>query len=47
MRTVRLPGGDEVVALGQGTWRMGERRKAFKDEHVAEKDIRKGYGSLS
>ena len=35
MRTVRLPGGDEVVALGQGTWRMGERRKAFKDEVAA------------
>ena len=24
MRTVRLPDGTEVVALGQGTWRMGE-----------------------
>ena len=35
MRTVRLPGGDEVVALGQGTWRMGERRKALKDEVAA------------
>jgi diketogulonate reductase-like aldo/keto reductase len=23
---VRLPGGEEVVALGQGTWRMGEDR---------------------
>ena len=32
MRTLRLPGGDEVVALGQGTWRMGERRAARKDE---------------
>lgn len=31
MRTLRLPGGDEVVRLGQGTWRMGERRKAFED----------------
>ena len=35
MRTLILPGGDEVVALGQGTWRMGERRKAFKDEVAA------------
>lgn len=25
MRTVMLPGGDRVPALGQGTWRMGER----------------------
>ena len=32
---VRLPGGDEVVQLGQGTWRMGERRAAFKDEVAA------------
>ncbi len=23
---VRIPGGEEVVALGQGTWRMGETR---------------------
>ena len=35
IRTVRLPGGDEVVALGQGTWRMGERRGARKDEVAA------------
>ena len=35
MRTVRLPAGDEVVALGQGTWRMGERRAARKDEVAA------------
>jgi diketogulonate reductase-like aldo/keto reductase len=26
MRTVRLPDGTDVVALGQGTWRMGEGR---------------------
>ena len=25
MRTVRLPDGTEVPALGQGTWHMGER----------------------
>ena len=42
MRTVRLPGGDEVAALGQGTWRMGERRKAFKDEVAA---LRHGIAS--
>ena len=35
MRTVGLPGGDEVVALGQGTWRMGERRAARKNEVAA------------
>ena len=35
MRTVRLPGGDEVVALGQGTWRMGESRAARKGEVAA------------
>src|SRR5450432_1217709 len=26
MRTVALPGGETVPALGQGTWYMGERR---------------------
>ena len=35
MRTVRLPGGDKVVALGQGTWRMGECRAARKGEVAA------------
>ena len=35
MRTLRLPGGDEVAALGQGTWRMGERRAAFAGEAAA------------
>ena len=42
MRTVGLPGGDEVVALGQGTWRMGERRAARKDEVAA---LRHGIAS--
>ena len=27
MRTIKLPDGTEVVALGQGTWRMGEGRQ--------------------
>ena len=27
MRTVTLPDGTEVPALGQGTWHMGERRQ--------------------
>lgn len=27
MKTVRLPDGEAVPALGQGTWRMGERRR--------------------
>ena len=26
MRTVALPGGEPVPALGQGTWYMGDRR---------------------
>ena len=28
MMTVTLPGGEAVLALGQGTWMMGERRDA-------------------
>ena len=32
MRTVTLPGGETVPALGQGTWYMGERRGAMKAE---------------
>ncbi len=28
MRAVRLPDGTEVVAIGQGTWRMGEGHRA-------------------
>jgi diketogulonate reductase-like aldo/keto reductase len=32
---VRLPGGEEVVALGQGTWRMGEDRGRRADEIAA------------
>ncbi|MFL5281261.1 MAG: aldo/keto reductase [Rhodopila sp.] len=32
MRTVTLPGGETVPALGQGTWYMGEKRAARKQE---------------
>jgi diketogulonate reductase-like aldo/keto reductase len=32
--TVTLPSGEKVPRLGQGTWRMGESRRAF-DEEVA------------
>jgi diketogulonate reductase-like aldo/keto reductase len=37
MRTVRLPDGTEVPALGQGTWHMGERANAAKAEIAALK----------
>ena len=37
MRTVRLPDGTEVPALGQGTWHMGEQGRAAKDEVAALK----------
>ena len=37
MRTVRLPDGTEVPALGQGTWHMGERGNAAKAEMAAMK----------
>ncbi len=32
MRTVTLPGGDQVPCLGQGTWYMGDKRAARKAE---------------
>ena len=35
MKTVFLPGGDRVPVLGQGTWRMGENKRAHKDEVAA------------
>lgn len=34
MKTVRLPGGENVPALGQGTWHMGDS-PATRDEEVA------------
>jgi len=37
MRTVRLPDGTEVSALGQGTWHMGESGSAAKAEVAALK----------
>lgn len=35
MKTVRLPSGELVPALGQGTWYMGEDRSARKEEVAA------------
>src|SRR5438046_3458641 len=35
MKTVFLPGGDRVPVLGQGTWRMGEKKSAHRDEVAA------------
>ncbi len=35
MKTVALPGGERVPALGQGTWFMGERAHARKQEVAA------------
>ena len=37
MRTVKLPDGTDVPALGQGTWHMGERAGAAKAEVAALK----------
>jgi len=34
-RTVRLPDGAQIPALGQGTWHMGENRRAARDEAAA------------
>ena len=34
MKTVSLPNGTRVPALGQGTWRMGEK-KSTRDEEIA------------
>jgi diketogulonate reductase-like aldo/keto reductase len=35
MRTVRLPDGAEVSAIGQGTWHMAERKRAAREEEAA------------
>ncbi len=35
LRSVRLPGGDEIPALGQGTWRMGESADSRRREVAA------------
>src|SRR6195256_6324708 len=35
MRTVQLPDGERVPALGQGTWRMGEDKSAHADDVAA------------
>jgi diketogulonate reductase-like aldo/keto reductase len=35
MKMVTLTDGERVPALGQGTWRMGENRRAHKDEVAA------------
>jgi diketogulonate reductase-like aldo/keto reductase len=35
MKTVSLPDGERVAALGQGTWRMGEKKKVHADEVAA------------
>src|SRR5437870_12843790 len=35
MKTVALPDGERVPALGQGTWRMGENKSAYADEVAA------------
>src|SRR3989442_5835194 len=35
MKTVALPDGKRVPALGQGTWRMGENKSAHRDEVAA------------
>jgi aldehyde reductase len=35
MKHVELPGGERIPALGQGTWRMGERRRHREQEVAA------------
>ena len=35
MKIVKLPGGETVPALGQGTWMMGERHDRRADEIAA------------
>jgi diketogulonate reductase-like aldo/keto reductase len=35
MKTISLPDSERVPVLGQGTWRMGEKTRAHKDEVAA------------
>jgi diketogulonate reductase-like aldo/keto reductase len=35
VKTIALPDGQRVPVLGQGTWRMGENKRAHKDEVAA------------
>ncbi len=44
MKTVRMPCGDVVPALGQGTWTMGEDR-ALRAQEIAS--LRAGPGSAA
>src|SRR5215204_3995773 len=44
---VRIPGGEEVVALGQGTWRMGEDRGRRATEIAALRHLRQGVFLVS
>ena len=37
VRKLKLPDGEQVPALGQGTWKMGESRSKRKDEVAALK----------
>ena len=37
MKQVKLPSGDTVPVLGQGTWMMGESARSRKDEVAALK----------
>ena len=34
MKHIRMPGGDEVACVGQGTWHMGDA-PAHKDQEIA------------
>ena len=38
MKTVTLPAGEQVPALGQGTWHMGENR-ARRAEEIATGEV--------
>ena len=37
VRTLKLPSGEAVAVLGQGTWKMGEDRRRRADEVAALK----------